>query len=253
MRKIVLLLVLFSIMFLMNSCQKPAEIIVTKYFQAMKNLDRDTMTSMAIEPKDLKYESYEIVSISEPVMEPSKLPGLMEELKNVEKRRADQAREALDKKADVEDLQDELELVRRRSKKSELRRQIAEAEKAQEAAEQKYREIIAERGEIKKKIEVQKNLIKLSTSIDEKPELYTGDSERVNVFVKVTLTNKEVNDYVFHLIKFNFEVKERTIPSRLVISKIQTVAEYEKESEVKVEEKDTKTEEVKEEKIEEEK
>ena len=102
MKKILLLLVLSSLFFLSNSCQKPEEMIVTKYFQAMKNDDRDVMTSMAIEPKYFRFESYEIVSISEPVINDAPLPVYMEELKAVEKKRADQARIALDKKADVE-------------------------------------------------------------------------------------------------------------------------------------------------------
>ena len=61
MKRTFLLLAVFMLIIVINSCQKAEEAIVSQYFQAMKNNDRDTMSAMALEPKDVEFKSYEFL------------------------------------------------------------------------------------------------------------------------------------------------------------------------------------------------
>ena len=108
MKKTILLVALFSLIFGMTSCQKGEDVTVTKYFQAMKHNDKDTMAAMAVEPKDLEYKAFKIVKVSEPEVTTLELPAMEKLLVDLKKQRNDQVNIATEKKFDVEDLQDEL-------------------------------------------------------------------------------------------------------------------------------------------------
>jgi hypothetical protein len=69
MKKILLLVALMMLIMITTSCQKPEEITLSKYFQAMKAKDRDTMAAMAAEPMALEFKSWELVSSDAPVTE----------------------------------------------------------------------------------------------------------------------------------------------------------------------------------------
>ena len=84
---------------------------------------------------------------------------------------------------------------------------------------------------MKKKIEAEKSMITSSTSnlVDKNFEMYQGKTMFYKVTVNVTLANDEVKDYIFILRKDALTLENRPIPSRLIITKIATVDEYEQE------------------------
>lgn len=47
MKKTILLLAMFGVMIFMTACQKGEEATISKYFEAMKMNDTDTLASMA--------------------------------------------------------------------------------------------------------------------------------------------------------------------------------------------------------------
>lgn len=229
MKKVLLLIVLFGLIFITTSCQKSEEVTVSKYFQAMRHNDKDTMSSMAAEPKHLEYKSYKIVSIDEPLTLEYDLPALVQKLDESKKEKNNLALEAGDKRDDVEDLKDELEETRRASKKRELRKKIEEAEVAFYQAEQGYKDLVKKIGELKKKIEFERNIINLSTGIKKNAEMFQGVINQSVVRTNVTLNNDTQNDYVFVLRKYVFTVNEKERPCRWIILKILSAEEYEKE------------------------
>jgi hypothetical protein len=247
MKKFFLLLALFSLIVVTTSCQKPAEVTLTKYFQAMSHNDRDSMSSMAVEPKNIEYKSYKIVSIGEPEIVAYDLSSLVEQERQMTQDMQAKAREAGDKRDEMLDLEDELDTTRSRSGKRKLRQQIEEAEAAFKAAEAGYKDFVKQRAELRKKIEVEKSLVKLSASIDSRAEIYTGNVEKTRADVKITLPDDTVKDYVFILIRYKFVVEERELPNRLVILKIQTVEDFEADMAAAAEEKEMTSEEVAEE------
>ncbi len=145
MKKFLLILILLSVAIIMTSCSKAEEVTITKYFQAMKvgdAGDKDTMTSMAINPKHIKFEKYEIVSISDPVIEPILLPTLNQKLADIAKEKKDVGLSAQEANDAILDLEDELADARSSAKKRELRDQIEVAKANKAELITKFKDII---------------------------------------------------------------------------------------------------------------
>jgi hypothetical protein len=239
-------MVLFGFVIVTVSCQKAPEVTVSKYFQAIKHNDKGTMSSMAVEPKFLEFKTYKIASVSDPEVGEYQLPILIQKMNEAKKQRKDLAIAASEKRDEVEELKDELSETRRTSRKNELKKQIEDAEVAFYAAEQEFKNLVKDMGDLKKKIDFEKNLVNISTGISNNPETYVGKTEKSVVRVNVVLDDESEAEYVFVLIKYVFVLNERDLPSRLVILTIQTADEYE-QAQKKAEDVPAPTEEVTEE------
>ena len=76
-RKILSLIGLFLVMVFMQSCSSdPEKNLLDRYFQADSLGDVATLSSMAISPLSFKADSYEILSVTEEVIEPATLHDL---------------------------------------------------------------------------------------------------------------------------------------------------------------------------------
>jgi hypothetical protein len=248
MKKIILLLALFSVILTLTSCQKAEEITVTKYFQAMQTNDKDTMAAMAVEPKDIEFKSFKITVDEEPTITPLALPKLQKEMADLKKAKKDQVNAALDKRDEVDELEFELEETRRRTKKQELKKRIEEINVELEEEEKKVRDIQAHINQLNQMIRREKSMITMSTGISQNYDLYTGETHHMKALVDVTLTNNEAKKYVFLLRKDMLKLEDRANPpGRLIITKIETEEDFQKLMQQKEEAEKTQTEEVTEE------
>ncbi len=251
MKKTLLILILLSVAIIITSCSKAEEVTITKYFQAMKvgdAGDKDTMTSMAINPKHIKFDKYEIVSISEPVIEPILLPTLNQKLTDVNQKKKDVGLAAQEANDAILDLEDELADARSSAKKREINKQLDEARVKKDELVENFKDIITQKKNLEKQIEFEQMLMKTSAG-REMPniEMYKGDSYTTKVDVKITLPSKEIVDYVFILKKYVLKLADKELPrNRLLITDIMTADEYAKSLE-EVSEEPQNTEEVTEE------
>lgn len=238
MRKSILLLAVLSLLVVMSACQKSEEVTVTKYFQAMEHNDRDTMAAMALEPKDIEYKSYEILSIDKPVTKELELPVLLKKLADTEKGKKDQVTKAIDKEEALSEAKDELEETRG-GRKSELQSRIEKLQAESDAETQKVRTMQLDINKLKKAIDREKALITLSTAMRDNLEMFTGETAAIKVTTKVTLQNNEVKNYIFLLRKDTLQLEGKKQMGRLVIIKLMTAEEYEKSLKQKDEEETT--------------
>ncbi len=229
MKKHLVLIALFGLIVIMTSCQQPEEVTLSQYFQAMVHNDRDTMGSMALEPKNIDYKSFEVVTIAEPVIGEYKLPALIKESTQVKKDMQDMAREASDKRDEMLDIQDEIADTRSRKRKQELQEDLTATETAFKEAEAKYKELVKERDRVKREIERERTLVRLSAGIDNRAEIYNGEVYNIRTDVKITLPEGDVKDYVFVLVKYMLKVEDRVLPNRYIILKIQTLEDFNSE------------------------
>ncbi|MCK5057545.1 MAG: hypothetical protein KAT34_12855 [Candidatus Aminicenantes bacterium] len=262
MKKSILLMALFCSIIIFTSCSQPGEVTVSKYFQAMNMNDKDTMGSMALQPKDLEFKSFEIVNLAESVEKDLELPILEERMKKLAAKKMMQGNNAMDASDDLEDLKYDLEVARGSRTKAKLQKQIEEAEKNFEAEKGKFNQITLKVAVLEKKITREREMIKMSTGRTDTLSLFAGKSHYQKIDVKVTLENGDVNDYVFQLRRTDLTLQDKTIDGRLIILKILTAADYEKEvqaeeaqeaEEIAAAEESEDTEEVKEDKTAEEK
>ena len=252
MKKTLLILILLSVAIIMTSCSKAEEVTITKYFQAMKvgdAGDKDTMTSMAINPKHIKFDKYEIVSISDPVIVPILLPTLNQNLADIAQKKKDIGLSAQEANDAILDLEDELADARSSAKKRELSKQLEEARVKKDELIANFKDIISKKKNIEKQIEFEQALMKTSAGRSQMPniEMYTGDSYTSKIDIKITLPTKEIVDYVFILKKYVLKLAEKELPrNRFLITEIMTAEEYAKSNE-EVTDKPENTEEVTEE------
>ena len=252
MKKIFLILILLSVAIIMTSCTKPEEVTISKYFQAMKvgeAGDKDTMTSMAINPKHIKFDTYEIISVQEPVIEPIILPELNKKLADIGQEKKTIGLAAQEANDAILDLEDELADARGSSKKRELNAKLDEARAQKDELVTSFKEVIQKKKDLEKQIEFEQTLMKTSAGRSKMPNIamYRGDSHTSKIDVKVTLMTKEIVDYVFVLKKYVLKLEEKELPrNRYLIIDIMTAEEYTKSLEEDTEEPEN-TEEVTEE------
>lgn len=247
MKKTILLMALFGLIALMTSCSKGEEITISKYFEAIKMNDTDTLGAMAMEPKKIIHKKYEVVSISEPIIETLQLPILEKKLIDLTSERKKQLDAAMDKQYELEDMQDELEDTRRRSKKQELEDQIKLKQDEMNAEKKKLYSIMHQINKTKKAISREKALIKSSTGVSDNFALYTGETHKSDATIKVTLPDDTVQNYIFEMISYQLSIQDRPRNGRLVITKIATPEELEAEKKAAEEEGNMESQEVTEE------
>lgn len=126
MRKRALIVIgLLAVFFVLQGCSsKPEKTLLTKYFNAVRLNDNDTMSSMALEPFQPQLESWEIVSVSEEKIEPAILPELNKREIEAKKAQDAQVGPTIDADSALKDAQDEKDLARTAAAKAAAQRKI---------------------------------------------------------------------------------------------------------------------------------
>ena len=228
MKKILVLVALMILIMITTSCQKPEEITLSKYFQAMKAKDRDTMAAMAAEPMALEFKSWELVSSEAPVTEDLILPQLIAGLADIKTKKDKQIGLVKDKKDALDLLKTKLGETRGSRQKAELQKQIDAGEQEVTAETQNYKQSQVDYTQMKNQVEVEKKMVTMSTSIEQNQELMTGKAVTVKAIVKITTASGD-KDYVFLLRKYELinPLTNKVSPNRFIILKIQPKEDFE--------------------------
>jgi transcription elongation GreA/GreB family factor len=228
MKKVLLLVALMFLIIITTSCQKPEEITLSKYFQAMKAKDRDTMASMAAEPMALEFKSWELVSSEAPVTEDLILPQLLSTQADIKIKKDKQIGIVKDKKDALDLLKTKLGETRGSRQKAELQKQVDVSEQEMLAETANYKQAQVEYTQMKNQVEVEKKMVTMSTSIEQNQELMTGKAVTVKAIVKITTASGD-KDYVFILRKYELinPLNNKISPNRFIILKIQTKEDFE--------------------------
>jgi len=223
MKKVFVLFALLFVVVITTSCQKPEEITISKYFQAMKAKDRDTMAAMAAEPFAVEFKSWKIVSSEEPVVEDFTLPKMVEQLAAAKKKKDDQILLVRDKKDLLDQLRTKLSETRGSRAKAEVQKEIDAMEIEFETETANYKRDQANYTQIKTQVENEKKMIVLSTNIDQNQELLAGKTVTTKTNVMVDGADGE-KEYQFTLRKYELinPVTNKVNSNRYIILHIQT-------------------------------
>ena len=200
MKKVLLLVVLVVLVMVTTSCQKPEEITLSKYFQAMKAKDRDTMAAMAAETVSMEFKSWELVSSETPVSEEFGLPKMLQELAEVKKQKDAQILLVTDKKDVMDQLKTKLD-ESRGSKKTAVQKEIDAMAVEVETEIANYKRDQANYTQMKAQVENEKRMIALSTNIEQNPELLAGKTVTTKSIVKIDGPGGQ-KEYIFTLRKY---------------------------------------------------
>jgi hypothetical protein len=227
MKKVLLLVALLFLILITTSCQKPEEITLSKYFQAMKAKDRDTMAAMAAEPFAVEFKSWELISSEAPVSEEFGLPKMIQNLADVKKQKDNQLLLVKDKKDALDQLKTQLGETRG-GKKAEIQKQIAAMELESETETANYKRDQANYTQVKSQVENEKKMIALSTNIEQNQDLLAGKTVTTKTIVKIDGAGG-VKEYLFTLRKYELinPVTNKVSSNRYIILKIQPKEEAE--------------------------
>ena len=228
MKKILVLVALMILIMITTSCQKPEEITLSKYFQAMKAKDRDTMAAMAAEPMALEFKSWELVSSEAPMTEDLILPQLISGLADIKAKKDKQISLVKDKKDDLDLLKTKLGETRGSRQKAALQNQIVASEQEVAAETQNYKQAQVDYTQMKNQVEIEKKMVTMSTSIEQNQELMTGKAVTIKAIIKITTASGD-KDYVFLLRKYELinPLTNKVSPNRFIILKIQPKEDFE--------------------------
>jgi hypothetical protein len=226
MKKVLVLVALMILIMITTSCQKPEEITLSKYFQAMKAKDRDTMAAMAAEPMALEFKSWELVSSEAPVAEDLILQQLISSMADIKTKKDTQIGLVKDKKDALDLLKTKLGETRGSKQKAELQKQIDVSE--QEVAAANYKQAQVDYTQMKNQVEVEKKMVTMSTSIEQNQELMTGKAVTIKAIIKITTASGD-KEYVFLLRKYELinPLTNKVSPNRFIILKIQPKEDFE--------------------------
>ena len=228
MKKTFSLIALLIFVLLTISCQKPEEVTLSKYFQAMSAKDRDTLASMAGEPVAIEFKDWKLISTDAPVVADFQLPDMIKKMDQLKKDREKQIGVIQDLRDKIDTLQTNLSEARGR-KKVEMQKQTDDVKKAEIVETEKFKEMTAQQSKMKAEVDFEKKLTSLSTSITQNQEIYSGKTQTIKSLVKITTSNGD-HDYVTLLKKYELlnPATNKVMPNRLVIVKFQPKEDFDK-------------------------
>jgi hypothetical protein len=166
---VVLLAVAFT------SCSSnPEKGLLDRYFNALSLNDLTTLSTMAIDPVSIEFDSWELVSVSEEIVEPAKLPEMNQKELDLKKQQEESVGVTLDARAELDDAVFERDNARGSAAKRQLQAKVDELQT-------KYDEQYAAHQQLQKDY----NEAKAAAAREEEISLFSlgGDYSTVREFV----------------------------------------------------------------------
>jgi hypothetical protein len=138
-----LLAVILVLCFFCSCSSHPEEALLKRYFAALSLNDNTTLSTMALEPIDISAESWEIINVSEEVVEPFKLLDMNKNELDFKKQLEDHVGVTLDARDEWDNVVYEEERARTRAAKRAAKAKADELKV-------KYDEVLGEHKEMQK-------------------------------------------------------------------------------------------------------
>lgn len=230
--------VLFSIIFLFNltgdtiqdskaKITEPETLFIKAYFKAIRENDKDVLSSMALSPRLIEFRTFAVISMEGPAIVEFGLPMLLRERLVLSKKKKAVIFDALDKMDEAEELRDTLEESRDLANKEELERKIARCDRQVEEFKKQIKKIQVSLNDVRRCIETEKQIFYASIggpsgTLDQLLEKYRIDEIKHRATVRVKTADGESGDYHFLLRRIVLRTGENQIVRRggLVIADI---------------------------------
>ncbi|MFC2160689.1 hypothetical protein ACFLRX_03450 [Acidobacteriota bacterium] len=224
-RKILSLFGIFIVMVFMQSCSAdPDEHLLDRYFQASTLNDIDTLSSMAISPISIKAESYEILSVTEEIVQPATLPDLNKKYLDIKKQVEDSVGITLSTSDELDNAKFEEETARTAAAKRSARAKVSEAQIKYDEQYEKHKNIQVEKNEAEAAADREEEITLFSLGVQELMNVrdLVGDVSFKEITVRV-VGSEGTKDYKFFLREYMLrdEVANLARRGRYIIVKIE--------------------------------
>jgi len=206
-RKILSLIGIFLFMVVMQSCSSdPEENLLDRYFHASTLNDVDTLSSMAIAPISIKVESYEILSVTEEVIQPATLPDLNKEFLDIKKQVEDSVGITMATSDDLDNAKFDEETARTAAAKRAARTKVSAAQAKYDEQYEKHKNIQEEKNVAEAAADKEETITLFSLGVQELLNVrdLTGDVIFKELTVR-TVGEEGTKDYKFFLRKYTLK------------------------------------------------
>ncbi len=206
-RKSLSLIGIFLVMVFMQSCSSdPERNLLDRYFHADSLNDIATMSSMAISPISIKADSYEILSVSEEIIEPAILPGLNKKYLDVKKQVEDSVGITLAASDELDNAKFSEETSRTAAAKRAARTKVSEAQTKYDEQYESHKNLQIEANDAEAEAKKEEDITLFSLGIQEL--LTVRDLTGTVAFKEVTIRavgDEGTKDYKFSLRMYTLE------------------------------------------------
>jgi hypothetical protein len=194
-KKILSYLGIVLLMFMIHSCTShPEKALLDRYFHAMSLNDLNTLSTMAIEPADFEFDSWEIVDVTEEYSEPFKLPELDKKEKELKEKVEDSTIETLNARDEMDAAKFEMERRRTRANINKFN----EAEEKYNKLYEAHKELQKEYNDVKEAADRTEEIALFSLGWDfPQVRQFEGDVNKKEVEIKVHRNGEEANYKVY--------------------------------------------------------
>ena len=227
-RKSLSVIGIILLLFVMQSCSsKPEQSLLKRYFQAIAMNDTMTMQMMALEPIKLDVVSWEIVDVSEEVINPVSLADLDKKEKELKKQYEDSVGITMEAKDILLDAEYERDNARTARAKRALQKKVDDADASYKEIRARHDQLGIDYTQAKTASSREEEITNFSLDAGDVQDIrtLTGDVHFKEVEVKIQ--GKEgIKNYKFYLRKYTLrdEAVNYTHRGRWIIVKLEQIA-----------------------------
>lgn len=206
-RKSLSLIGIFLVMVFMQSCSSdPERNLLDRYFQADSLSDIATMSAMAISPISIKADSYEILSVTEEVIEPATLPGFNKKYLDIKKQVDDSIVITLAASDELDNAKFAEETSRTAAAKRAARTKVSEAQTKYDDQYEKHKNVQIEKNDAEAEAQKEEEITLFSLGVKELINVrdLTGEVSFKEVTLR-TVGDEGTKDYKFFLRMYNLK------------------------------------------------
>ncbi|MBD3413134.1 MAG: hypothetical protein GF421_01720 [Candidatus Aminicenantes bacterium] len=194
-KKVLSYLGIVLLIFMIHSCSSsPEKAILERYFHAMSLDDLNTLSTMAIEPADFEFNSWEIVEVTEEYSDLFDLPELDKKEKELKEKVDDLTIETLNARDEMDTAKFEMERRRTRANINKFN----ETEENYNEMREQHKELQKQYNEVKQAAENEERMALFSLGGDfPGVRQFEGEVHKKDVEVKVNRNGEEVNYKIF--------------------------------------------------------
>lgn len=204
------------LLFILQSCRgKPEADLLERYFHAVSLNDVTTMSTMAIKPVDMEYESWKIVKSTEERIEPATLPELNKKEKEAKKALEDHVAPTVEAQDALYIAQDKLDTARTRAARRAAQKEVDEAQKKFEEEREIHRQLQKAYNDAKAEAAEEEEIALFSLGVQELPNIRDMEGDVHFKDVEVQVNQKAgVKNYIFRLRRYILRDKDLGITRR---------------------------------------
>ncbi len=198
--------ILLFMVFMQNCSSDPEKSLLDTYFTADSLGDIDTLSAMAISPVSIKADSYEILSVTEEVIEPATLPDLNKKYLDIKKQVDDSVGITLATSDELNDAKFDEETARTAAAKRAARTKVSAAQIKYDEQYEKHKNIQIDQNEAEAAAQKEENITLFSLGVQDILNVrdLTGDVSFKEVSVR-TVGAEGTKDYKFFLRMYTLE------------------------------------------------